>query len=226
MLLSNKATVHKYLHQYRFEFLLIALLFLIFDKIFFPGNDFYLKYVWLCNMVIITIASHGMYTESGKKLKLARNIFSLTAIVMPFAFMMVGYSLFFLQILTRFMVLYYCFIFIVVMRQITVVREVRVNVIIGTFCGYMILSMIALFTYLFIHINFPGSFHGVNADNPMQAYSDLSYFSFVTLTSIGFGDIYPVTDMSRLTVSFFGMLGQFYMAAVVGIIVSRFTSKT
>ena len=175
--------------------------------------------------VIITIAPYGIYTESSKKIKLARNIFSLIAIALPFAFMMLGYSLEFLQILIRFLILYSCFIFIVVMRQITVVKEVRVNVIIGTFCGYMILSMIALFAYLFIHINYPGSFHGVNADSPMLAYSDLSYFSFVTLTSIGFGDIYPVTDMSRLAVSFFGMLGQFYMAAVVGIIISRFTSR-
>jgi voltage-gated potassium channel len=223
MFLNNKAAV--YLYKYRFEFLLMALLLLIFDKIFFADNAFYLKYVWLCNMVVITIASYGIYTESSKKIKLARNIFSLIAIALPFAFMILGYSLLFLQILTRFLILYYCFIFIVVMRQITVVEEVRVNVIIGTFCGYMILSMIALFAYLFIHINYPGSFHGVNADNPMLAYSDLSYFSFVTLTSIGFGDIYPLTDMSRLTVAFFGMLGQFYMAAVVGIIVSRFTSR-
>jgi hypothetical protein len=52
------------------------------------------------------------------------------------------------------------------------------------------------------------------------------YFSFITLTSIGFGDIAPLTDMSRLTVAFFGMMGQFYMVAVIGIIISKFSSNT
>jgi hypothetical protein len=101
----NKAAIHKYLYKYRFEFLLMALLLLIFDKIFFADNAFYLKYVWLSNMVVINIASHGMYTESGKKLKLARNIFSLIAIALPFAFILLGYSPLFLQILTRFLIL-------------------------------------------------------------------------------------------------------------------------
>jgi hypothetical protein len=53
----------------------------------------------------------------------------------------------------------------------------------------------------------------------------MAYFSFVTLTSIGFGDIYPITDMSRLTTAFFGMIGQFYMVAVVGIVISKFSSR-
>ncbi len=104
-------------------------------------------------------------------------------------------------------------------------KEVRINVIIGSFCGYMLLSMIALFTYLFVENNFPNSFHGIISGRVDLIYNELSYFSFITLTSIGFGDIYPITDMSRLVTAFFGMVGQFYMVAVVGIIISKFTSK-
>jgi len=59
-----------------------------------------------------------------------------------------------------------------------------------------------------------------------KSYDGLpAYFSFITLTSIGFGDMYPITDMTRLVTAFFGMVGQFYMVAVVGIIISKFTSK-
>ena len=111
------------------------------------------------------------------------------------------------------------------MYQITITKEVRINIIIGSFCGYLLLSMIALFTYLLIEYNFENSFHGISHGQPPLIYNELSYFSFITLTSIGFGDIYPITDMSRLVTAFFGMIGQFYMVAVVGIIISKFTTK-
>ena len=111
------------------------------------------------------------------------------------------------------------------MYQITATKEVRANIIIGSFCGYMLLSMIALFCYILIESNFQNSFHGITVGNTALIYNELSYFSFITLTSIGFGDIYPITDMSRLVTAFFGMVGQFYMVAVVGIIISKFTSK-
>ena len=103
-------------------------------------------------------------------------------------------------------------------------KEVRLNVVIGSFCGYLLLSMIALFSFLLVEIMVPNGFYGLG-DGISEQYTQLSYFSFVTLTSIGFGDIYPLHDSSRLTVAFFGMLGQFYMVAVVGIIISKFTSN-
>ncbi|MHA8066882.1 potassium channel family protein [Aquirufa sp. ROCK2-A2] len=221
----SKKTVHNQLSHYRFEFLLIAFVLLIFDKIFFPNNDIYLKYVWPLNMVVISIASFGIFTEHNKNVKTVRNILSFISVCMPFAFMFLGQQFWFVQFLTLFYIVYYCFIFAEVMYQITYTKEVRLNVIIGSFCGYMVLSMIALFTYLFIEYNFPHSFHGISVGNTPKIYNELSYFSFITLTSIGFGDMYPITDMSRLVTAFFGMLGQFYMVAVVGIVISKFTSN-
>lgn len=216
---------HIKLSTYRYEFLLAALLLLIFDKIFFPNNVTYLKYVWPINMVLISIASFGIFIDHNKNVKTIRNILSLISISMPFAFMFWGQNSWFLQLLTVFFIVFYSFIFAEIMYQITMTKEVRINVIIGSFCGYMLLSMIALFTYLFVENNFPNSFHGITSGRVDLIYNELSYFSFITLTSIGFGDIYPITDMSRLVTAFFGMVGQFYMVAVVGIIISKFTSK-
>lgn len=216
---------HIKLSTYRYEFLLAALLLLIFDKIFFPNNVTYLKYVWPINMVLISIASFGIFIDHNKNVKTIRNILSLISISMPFAFMFWGQNSWFLQLLTVFFIVFYSFIFAEIMYQITMTKEVRINVIIGSFCGYMLLSMIALFTYLFVENNFPNSFHGITSGRADLIYNELSYFSFITLTSIGFGDIYPITDMSRLVTAFFGMVGQFYMVAVVGIIISKFTSK-
>jgi hypothetical protein len=203
----------------------VALLLLIFDKIFFPNNAVYLKYVWPLNMMLISIASFGIFIEHNKKVKTVRNILSSISILMPFGFMLFVSNPLFIEVLITFFIIYYAFIFAEVMYQITQTKEVQLNVIIGTFCGYMLLSMVALFTYLFIEMNFPHSFHGISYNRIDLVYNEMSYFSFITLTSIGFGDIYPITDMSRLVTAFFGMAGQFYMVAVVGIIISKFTSK-
>jgi hypothetical protein len=221
----GKNAVHKKLDTYRYEFLLVALLLLIFDKIFFPNNAVYLKYVWPLNMMLISIASFGIFIEHNKKVKTVRNILSSISILMPFGFMLFVSNPLFIEVLITFFIIYYAFIFAEVMYQITQTKEVQLNVIIGTFCGYMLLSMVALFTYLFIEMNFPHSFHGISYNRIDLVYNEMSYFSFITLTSIGFGDIYPITDMSRLVTAFFGMAGQFYMVAVVGIIISKFTSK-
>lgn len=220
-----KHRLHTNLSIYRYEFLLIALLLLIFDKVFFPNNAIYLQYIWPLNMIVISVACFGVFIDHYTFIKTIRNILSFIGIAMPFGFIAFGQNYWFIQFLTAFYIIYYCFIFIEVMRQITKTKEVRINVIIGSFCGYMLLSLIALFSYLFIEYNFPNSFHGISVGKSDLVYNELSYFSFITLTSIGFGDIYPITDMSRLVTAFFGMIGQFYMVAVVGIIVSKFTSK-
>lgn len=220
-----KKSFQNKLSSFRFEFLLLALLFLIFDKIFFLENEFYLKFVWPFNMVIISIASYGITIEHNKWGRVLRNILGFISILMPFGLMIFSSNEFFLHFLIIFFSIYYCFIFGEVMYQITLTKVIRINIIIGSFCGFMLLSMVALFTFLIVETYYPNSFHGITVGNMSKAYTELSYFSFITLTSIGFGDIYPITNMARLTTAFFGMVGQFYMVAVVGIIISKFSSR-
>jgi hypothetical protein len=61
----NKVVENK-LSIYRYEFLLFALLMLIFDKIFFLESDFYLKIVWPINMIVISIACYGITINHNK----------------------------------------------------------------------------------------------------------------------------------------------------------------
>ena len=139
----RKAVQNK-LSTYRYEFLLFALLLLIFDKIFFLESEFYLRFVWPFNMIIISIACYGITIDHNKILKVLRNIFGLLSILMPFGFMIFQQNTYFLQFLVIFFSLYYSFIFGEVMYQITLTKVVRINVIIGSFCGFMLLSMLSL----------------------------------------------------------------------------------
>jgi hypothetical protein len=198
---------------------------LVFDKVFFPDKAFYLQWVWPFNMILLSLAGFGIFHERSKWVRFFRNVVSMISIVMPFLFLELKDNMLFIQILIFYFIFYYTFIFVEVMYQITRASEVRINVIIGSMNAYLLLSMMALFSFMLIEINLPASFEGITAGDTSKVYTELSYFSLITLTSIGYGDISPVSDTARLVVSFFGMAGQFYMAAVVGIVISKFTSK-
>ncbi|MGK0391285.1 MAG: voltage-gated potassium channel [Maribacter sp.] len=49
-----------------------------------------------------------------------------------------------------------------------------------------------------------------------------TYFSFVTLTNLGYGDITPLTPPSQSMALFLAISGQLYLAIVVGILVGKF----
>jgi hypothetical protein len=46
-----------------------------------------------------------------------------------------------------------------------------------------------------------------------------------SIATVGYGDILPISPEARLITMFFTIAGQFYMVALVGIIISRFTRR-
>ena len=71
----------QFLHNYRLEFLLIALLLLLFDKAFFTNDAFFTKYVWPFNMVILGVASFGIFKERNNSIKLLKNTLFVSSIL-------------------------------------------------------------------------------------------------------------------------------------------------
>lgn len=218
----NNKKVAQHISIYRFEFLLFALLMLLFDKIFFTDNVFYLSYVWPANMLVLGLASVGIFQERARWMIWTKNILFVGSMCLPFLFAVYSKNPVFMAFLITIYISYYSLIFIETLRQITHRGEVTLSVILGSFCGYLLLIMVCLFTLILIEFNTPKSFHGISSNHPELIYNELAYFSFIVFTSIGFGDIYPITDTARLATAFFGVVGQFYMVVLVGIIISKY----
>jgi hypothetical protein len=51
--------------------------------------------------------------------------------------------------------------------------------------------------------------------------SERTYFSFVTLATLGYGDLTPATSVGRLAAVFESILGSLYLVTAVGLVVSR-----
>jgi voltage-gated potassium channel len=105
--------------------------------------------------------------------------------------------------------------------------KVTLETLRGIVCAYFMIAFVFAYVYYLIEYLFPGSFHLLARDSAFVTYSrDLSqlmYFSFVTLLTIGFGDITPLLDISQTAVVLEGIIGQFYIAILVARIVSVYS---
>ena len=106
---------------------------------------------------------------------------------------------------------------------------VRRSVAAGGTLGILIPPSILAIIYAVVERANPGSFTGVTEPLTQGWSSDWLYFSFVTLTTLGYGDISPVAPIAKFLVYMEAVVGVFYMAvlvaSLVGVGISESKSK-
>jgi len=103
-------------------------------------------------------------------------------------------------------------------------RGMDLNRIIGAVCVYMLLGIfIGLLNHLVIRW-IPGSFNGLDQANSSTENFALIYYSFVTMTTLGYGDITPARPVARVIAYLSATVGQFYIAILVAMVVGQFLS--
>ena len=91
---------------------------------------------------------------------------------------------------------------------------------------YLLIGLIWAVLYTLIQLTFAGSFTNISSNNEwFSLFPDFIYFSFVTITTLGFGDISPVLPISRFLVYFEAIVGQFYLAILVASLVGSHMSN-
>ena len=101
-------------------------------------------------------------------------------------------------------------------------RKVTGEMVYGALAVYLIIGVAFAFAYqLFDHINADAFENtGLLAGNTIQAFEGFLYFSFVTMTTLGFGDITPHTPQAGAFVTAQAIIGQMYLAVLVARLVS------
>lgn len=100
-------------------------------------------------------------------------------------------------------------------RQVLFSGVVDANRIVGAICIYLLMGLIWTLMYLFIAQAVPGAFNGVEQMVWYDNFANVAYYSFVTLTTLGYGDISPVAPIARFLVYMEAVVGVFYMAILV-----------
>ena len=119
------------------------------------------------------------------------------------------------------------FFFIAVSLLFHVFGHERVNsdTIAGAICVFLLIGMIWMLAYQAIHFFNPKAFSNIAAEGfSPAAIVDLAYFSFVTLTTVGYGDITPISRSVRMFVVTEAILGQIYLTVLVARLVGLYAS--
>ncbi len=122
---------------------------------------------------------------------------------------------------------------ILILRLVLTARRVTYDSISGAICGYLLFGLMCSFIFALIEIFYPGSFGAggaaanfyVGPKHIRQEIFQFIYFSLVTLASLGYGDIIPLSPPARAVAAIEGIAGQFYIAVLIARLVSLHSSR-
>ena len=123
--------------------------------------------------------------------------------------------------------LFCMFMTLTILGRILQTRDITLDAIFGGICAYLFCGLLWAYVYAIIDTAAPGSFTISNqlmADTPQSSFRPnllFVYFSFVTLTTLGYGDMSPISETARSLAVLEAIVGPFFMAILIGWLVGR-----
>ena len=117
------------------------------------------------------------------------------------------------------LIVFYIWVTWLVIGQVLFSGPVDSNKIVGAICVYLLLGLIWALCYLLIAQLVPGAYNGLEQAPWYENFSAVAYYSYVTLTTLGYGDISPVVPIARFLVYMEAITGVLYMAILVASLV-------
>lgn len=198
-----------------FIWLLSGLIFLLFSGAIFAQFDFEegQKVVNISLMITLLV---GVWTLETKKQRWMNPKIAMTLAIV---ILMVGDSI----IESNFMAkgqLIGAFLFFSLTtfqagNQVLFTGYVDTNKIIGAICVYILLGLVWAFAYLIVEAFIPGSLSGLTNELWQGNLQDTIYYSMVTLTTLGYGDITPEQPLVRFLAYMEAITGIFYTTVLV-----------
>jgi hypothetical protein len=122
----------------------------------------------------------------------------------------------------------------VLFRRILRQQDVSTDTIYGGICVYLLLGVVCVKVYDLLELLMPGSFvfgegplpDGFAAVAQSERVRRFLFFSFVTLTTLGYGDITPVTDQARAIAILEAVIGPLFLAIFIARLVGLHTVQS
>lgn len=111
---------------------------------------------------------------------------------------------------------------VAILRRILGHEKVTIETILGALCVYLLLG--------FIFAGIFGTVDSISAStfalpHSQNSAANLTYLSFITLTTVGFGDVVPNGDFARSIVIFEALIGQVFLLTMLARLVSKFGTE-
>jgi hypothetical protein len=114
--------------------------------------------------------------------------------------------------------------FLTITALVAILRRLASHVVIsgrtvaGAACAYLLIGIFFMSVFTFLAATVQGPFYEQTAS---ERSVDHLYFSFVTLTTVGFGDLTPIADLSRMIAVSEALIGQLFLVTVVALVVGN-----
>jgi len=211
--------------KYRFEAFLISFCLLVFGSLFFPHQIF--ESILEPLFLILNIsAGFAIIYQLNEFRILYTSLFIITLAFKLFDwFFGVEHYTYLSVIHFSLLSIFYLVVTWAIIREVWHTQEVTRNVIFGVMGGFTALGLISFFMLLSIESAEPGSFSGLDTSNETNQAQSLLYMAYITLMSIGYGDIVPTTHIAQKATILVGLLGQFYLVIITGVVVGKYINQ-
>ncbi len=203
-------------------FLLIAFLFLLVAA---PALATVFDLRLLFDLFMTLIFAVSIYTVSVRRWHyvISTVLFAVTATAIWIEYIFPGRAAY---VVSQSMgVLFFLFVGLRITINLIRAEKITANTIFAAIEVYLIAGVLWSGIYSMLEMVHPDSFNLGGIDVRSAAYRML-YFSFVTLTTLGYGDIAPLTDMASAFVILEAIFGQMYITVLIAWLVGRYISDS
>lgn len=200
-------------HKNRFNYLLMVLLGLFIVSPFFQDEGTMVFKPWLAILYFLAmIAIFRTIIENDKEFYVMVGVKMVSFILDVMAhFHLVANFEHAVHVSARFVQIVLMIVIVLhLMKWLFSVKEVDADTVKGGICVYLLLGIAWMALYRFVYELNPGSF-SVQFSNVWE----FMYFSFTTLTTLGYGDITPVSSFAMMLTNLEAMAGQLFLAIFV-----------
>jgi hypothetical protein len=120
---------------------------------------------------------------------------------------------------------------VAVIREVVLAERVTVHTISGAMVVYLLIGLVWALLYVIAEGLHPESFSftqvsALETGESPDLVASLTYFSLITLTSAGYGDILPISDTARTLASLEAVFGQVFLAVLVAWLVGKYLTHS
>jgi voltage-gated potassium channel len=204
----------------RFSVLLVSIILLFALRPFLEG---FVRIKILTDIFFSLILLSAIYTVSEK-----RSTF-FTGMALAFSYLILIWSTYLVsvpsvRVLSQLFGAFFTgYILIFILTFIARQQDVTAEVIKAAVCGYFFLGLMWSCIYLFMESFQPGSFQIAQKGTGDQGH--FIYFSFITMTTVGYGDTTPISNAARSLAVLEAVMGQLYLAVTIARLVGIHISQ-
>ncbi len=190
----------------------------------FVGNNVFVKFLVASILLTILLFQSVLVVFNNKKYVIAGIVFGIVAILLSWIAYFFPYEIKILLSLSyALFFLFFLFITIILITHLLKSKEVEIETIIIASSIYFLLGILGGFIFEICFHLIPGSLK-IPGDVSMQV-SDFIYYSFTTMTTLGYGDITPLVPQTQTIAILLSVIGQLYLTIVVAILIGTYISK-